>query len=146
MNNYAVVTPGDLQGFVAVEKAAAEAWTGAPASGYATLLYGYDSQEGKWSFVTFENGSMTESGSNTYTKDGINYIISLGVPLYYTTGSGTGGGDTKYTVTMAEGTVDAANWIISPTEAAEGKPITATYSGTAFQSSVVKEKQQIDKK
>ena len=41
-----------------------------------------------------------------------------------------------YTVTMAEGTVDAANWTISPTEAAEGKPITATYSGTKHVKSV----------
>ena len=45
-------------------------------------------------------------------------------------------GDTKYTVTMAEGTVDATNWTISPTEAAEGKPITATYSGTKHVKSV----------
>ena len=44
--------------------------------------------------------------------------------------------ETKYTVTMAEGTVDAANWTISPTEAAEGKPITATYSGTKHVKSV----------
>ena len=42
----------------------------------------------------------------------------------------------KYTVTMAEGTVDAANWTISPTEAAEGKPITATYSGSRHVKSV----------
>ena len=44
--------------------------------------------------------------------------------------------ETKYTVTMAEGTVDAANWTIDPTEAAEGKPITATYSGTKHVKSV----------
>ena len=44
--------------------------------------------------------------------------------------------ETKYTVTMAEGTVDAANWTIEPTEAAEGKPITATYSGTKHVKSV----------
>ena len=42
----------------------------------------------------------------------------------------------KYTVTMAEGTVDATNWTISPTEAAEGKPITATYTGTKHVKSV----------
>lgn len=41
-----------------------------------------------------------------------------------------------YTVTMAEGTVDATNWTISPTEAAEGKPVTATYSGTKHVKSV----------
>ena len=44
--------------------------------------------------------------------------------------------ETVYTVTMAEGTVDAAKWTISPTEAAEGKPITATYSGTKHVKSV----------
>ena len=41
-----------------------------------------------------------------------------------------------YTVTMAEGTADAANWTISPTEAADGKPITATDSGTKHVKSV----------
>ena len=44
--------------------------------------------------------------------------------------------ETVYTVTMAEGTVDKDNWTISPTEAAEGKPITATYSGTKHVKSV----------
>ena len=41
-----------------------------------------------------------------------------------------------YTVTLAEGTVDADNWEISPTEAAEGKPITATYNGKRHVKSV----------
>ena len=36
---------------------------------------------------------------------------------------------TGYSVTLAEGTEDEGNWTISPTEAAEGSPITATYSG-----------------
>ena len=44
--------------------------------------------------------------------------------------------ETKYTVKMAENTVDKDNWTISPTEAAEGKPITATYSGTRHVKSV----------
>ena len=34
----------------------------------------------------------------------------------------------KYKITMAEGTEDAGNWNV-PTEAAEGSPVTATYSG-----------------
>ena len=34
-----------------------------------------------------------------------------------------------YSVTLAEGTEDSDNWTISPTEAAEGSPVTATYSG-----------------
>ena len=34
-----------------------------------------------------------------------------------------------YKITVAEGTEDAANWTISPAEAAEGSPVTATYSG-----------------
>ena len=38
--------------------------------------------------------------------------------------------DTKYTVKMAEGTVDKDNWTISPTEVAKDKPVTATYNGT----------------
>ena len=35
----------------------------------------------------------------------------------------------KYKITLAEGTEDATNWTISPAEAAEGSPVTATYSG-----------------
>ena len=35
----------------------------------------------------------------------------------------------KHTVTMAEGTEDAANWTISPTEPYEGQAVTVTYSG-----------------
>ena len=36
---------------------------------------------------------------------------------------------TTYSVTLAEGTEDAANWTISPAEAAEGATVTVTYSG-----------------
>ena len=43
---------------------------------------------------------------------------------------------TKYTVTMASGTADAENWTISPTEAAENSPVTATYSGKKHVKSV----------
>ena len=35
----------------------------------------------------------------------------------------------KYKITVAEGTEDATNWTISPAEAAEGSPVTATYNG-----------------
>ena len=38
-------------------------------------------------------------------------------------------GDTKYTVKMAENTVDKDNWTISPTEAAEGETVTLQYNG-----------------
>ena len=38
-------------------------------------------------------------------------------------------GYATYSVTLAEGTEDAKNWTISPAEAAEGSPVTATYSG-----------------
>ena len=34
-----------------------------------------------------------------------------------------------YKITVAEGTEDFDKWTISPTEAAEGSPVTATYSG-----------------
>ncbi|MBR4739043.1 MAG: leucine-rich repeat protein [Bacteroidales bacterium] len=43
---------------------------------------------------------------------------------------------TKYTVTMAEDTEDATNWTVSPTEAAEGTTVTATYNGTRHVKSV----------
>ena len=36
---------------------------------------------------------------------------------------------TQYSVTLAEGTEDATNWTISPAKAAEGSPVTVTYSG-----------------
>ena len=36
---------------------------------------------------------------------------------------------TTYSVTLADGTEDFDNWTISPTEAAEGAKVTATYSG-----------------
>jgi len=36
---------------------------------------------------------------------------------------------TTYKVTLQEGTEDATNWTIEPTEAAEGSPVTVTYSG-----------------
>ena len=42
----------------------------------------------------------------------------------------------KYTVTMAEDTEDATNWTVSPTEAAEGTTVTATYNGTRHVKSV----------
>jgi len=35
----------------------------------------------------------------------------------------------KYKITVAEGTEDFDKWTISPTEAAEGSPVTATYKG-----------------
>ena len=38
-------------------------------------------------------------------------------------------GYATYSVTLAEGTEDTDNWTIDPTEAAEGSPVTATYSG-----------------
>ena len=37
--------------------------------------------------------------------------------------------ETVYTVTMAEGTVDAGNWSINPAEAAEGTEVTLQYTG-----------------
>ena len=44
--------------------------------------------------------------------------------------------ETKYTVKMAENTVDKDKWTISPTEAAENDPVTATYTGSRHVKSV----------
>ena len=79
--------------------------------------------------------SVTSIALATATKR--TYIKS--VTVNYTEeeqGGGSTGGDTKYAVALAEGTVDAANWAIAPAEAAEGAKVTATYSGSKHVKSV----------
>ena len=56
-------------------------------------------------------------------------LLSL-FALLLTIATGAWAQSTTYTVKMAEGTEDATNWTISPTEAAKDTKITATYSGT----------------
>ena len=50
----------------------------------------------------------------------------------------------KYKITVAEGTEDFGKWTISPTEAAEGATVTATYSGEKKVKSVKAVKKGVD--
>ena len=49
----------------------------------------------------------------------------------------------SYKVTLQEGTEDTDNWTIDPTEAAEGSPVTATYSGEKKVKSVKAVKKEV---
>ena len=77
---------------------------------------------------------MKSAGRRGYSR--LARVLTAIVMLLTVATTGAWAQETKYTVTMAEGTVDATNWTISPTEAAEGKPITATYSGSRHVKSV----------
>ena len=125
------LSAADLPGFQAATLAEVQAWAEVPTSGSVIVIYGFDGTNAQT--VSFYNGNYSMAGSSSFSRGNINTFISTGRRYFYTSGTG---GDTKYTVAMAEGTVDKDNWTISPTEAAEGKPITATYSGSKHVKSV----------
>ena len=78
---------------------------------------------------------MKSAGRRGYSR--LARVMTLAVMLLTLAAGGAWAQEpTKYTVKMAENTVDKDKWTISPTEAAEGKPITATYSGTRHVKSV----------
>ena len=77
---------------------------------------------------------MKSAGRRGYSP--LARVMTLAVMLLAMAATAWAQEPTKYTVTMAEGTVDKDKWTISPTEAAEGKPITATYSGSRHVKSV----------
>ena len=66
--------------------------------------------------VTTENAVEVTDGKFTMPAEDVNVIATFKLV-------------TTYAITLAEGTEDATNWTISPTEAAEGATVTATYSG-----------------
>ena len=76
----------DLQpfGFVAVDSAAAAAWTGAPASGEAHLLYAPAGDHFK--AHVFRNGQWSEAYTADYLKGNIYLFSDL---IYFTTGAST---------------------------------------------------------
>ena len=77
---------------------------------------------------------MKSAGTRGYSP--LARVMTLAVMLLAMAATAWAQEPTKYTVKMAENTVDKDNWTISPTEAAEGKPITATYSGSRHVKSV----------
>ena len=104
--------------FLAVDADVAKAWTGAPTNGSAILIYAIDGNKIK--MATFLNGDNKATTGATWSiatfKDQL-----TNSRFFYTAAT--------YSVTLAEGTEDATNWTISPAEAAEGSPVTATYNG-----------------
>ena len=74
----------DLQpfGFVAVDSAAAAAWTGAPASGEIHLLYAPAGN--KFKAHVFRNGQWSEANTAGYPKDNIYEYSDI---VYFTTGA-----------------------------------------------------------
>lgn len=89
-NNPSDVTLADLQalGFVAVDASVAQAWTGAPTSGYAVLIYGFN--EDNCYFIMFDNGNADNPNYTVYSKSGFyNEVASqeANAPKYFYTGS-----------------------------------------------------------
>ena len=89
-NNYAEsFTEALLQekGFVAVDSAVAAAWTGAPESGYAYLIYKFDGDE--CYYLTFGNGDNYGPTNDSYAKGVIYSWTTSPIPLCFTTGAST---------------------------------------------------------
>jgi len=83
VNEY--VTLADLQalGFEAVDASVAQAWTGAPTSGYALLIYGFDG--GDLNFIMFEDGTADSPTPGGYTKNGFyNEVANAFTKFFYT--------------------------------------------------------------
>ena len=79
------ITLADLQalGLVAVDASVAQAWTGAPTSGYAVLVYGFN--EGNLNYILFYNGNVIQPSQSVYTKAGFyNEVANVGVKFFYT--------------------------------------------------------------
>ena len=79
------ITLADLQalGLVAVDASVAQAWTGAPTSGYALRVYGFN--EGNLNYILFYNGNVIQPSQSVYTKAGFyNEVANVGVKFFYT--------------------------------------------------------------
>ena len=90
---YSTVTAADLPGFYTSTKAEAQAWTGAPAEGYAMLIYAFDDDDNAY-HVSFENGKA-------YAQD---YPISKAVAFE------------KKSITKIYYTVEPTEWSLKPDE------------------------------
>ncbi len=88
-NDNSDVTLADMQalGFVAVDASVAQAWTGAPQSGMAVLIYGFDG--GYFTYILFDNGHANLPSHTSYTKRGLYGNVAPnggGVKHFYTSG------------------------------------------------------------
>ncbi len=111
-------------GFVAVDQAAAEAWTGAPATGDALLIYGIEEQT--FYYVSFHDGSLM-GNSTAFFSPGSFYQMASAGNLYITTGIGTPNviasstPNTYYidygTPVTVVATPDAQHYLVRPTTA-----------------------------
>ena len=79
--------------------------------------------------VTTENAVEVTDGKFTMPAEDVNVIATFKL--------------VTYAITLAEGTEDSDNWTISPAEAAEGSPVTATYSGEKKVKSVKAVKKEV---
>ena len=114
------LSAADLPGFKAVSEDAAKAWTGAPESGIAYLIFDF-TESGAVKYFTFYNGSpssSTPSTSSTKTRNGIYSDMNGHSDKYFYTTGGPGTAvtlmpdatdQTKYTFQMpdADVTVEA---------------------------------------
>ena len=78
------VTADDLPGFKNMTKEEAMAWTGAPQSGKAILIYHYDGIQSN--YISYENGNIAESGdvSSTWSRAYMaNPALNEGAKFYY---------------------------------------------------------------
>ena len=86
-NDNSDVTLADMQalGFEAVDASVAQAWTGAPQSGMAVLIYGFDG--GYFTYILFDNGHANLPSHTSYTKRGLYGNVAPnggGVKHFYT--------------------------------------------------------------
>lgn len=88
--------------------------------------------------VTIQATSLTTYGINAFNNTSSNLVIYVPAASVNTYKNANNWRTTyaskikaipTYSVTLAEGTEDADNWVINPTEAAEGQTVTLTYSG-----------------
>ena len=80
------ITLADLQalGFEAVDASVAQAWTGAPTSGYAYLIYGFNEGSGSLMDMMFYDGNVGEPNQGIISKGGFYDMIEYGVKWFYT--------------------------------------------------------------
>ena len=135
-NGSTLLTPDHLPGFCPATEEEAKWWADVPQEGTAILIYHIDDPDDpeastNVSYVQFEDGQYSQSVSQT--ECAINSlaeaILNQGVKIFYTWAP-------TYTVKLADGTKDAANWTIVPAKAsdpefgvAKGKPVTLNYKG-----------------
>lgn len=84
--------------------------------GYTGIIFGEGFEGGYWPVTDTSDGiSVTAITPGDYGYTELTFAVHEG--------------PATYKITVAEGTEDEGNWTIEPTEAAEGSPVTATYSG-----------------